>query len=160
MSGLDTPPHAHEPNPRPPGLDPSVRVTSPGGQSELLTLAELQGLSSTEIRGCYIVSTGHGTSGPFRFAGPALLTLAAHCQVGEFQWADIRSGDGFFARISRAETTESRSDAAAVLALSIDGRPMTRSQGLARLIVPSERDDALKQVKWVSEIEFHVESPD
>jgi hypothetical protein len=37
-----------------------------------------------------------------------------------------------------------------LLATHIDGRPMTRKEGLVRLIVPSERDDALRQVKWVS----------
>jgi hypothetical protein len=29
---------------------------------------------------------------------------------------------------------------------------LTRAQGLVRLIVPHERDDALRQVKWVTRI--------
>ena len=39
-----------------------------------------------------------------------------------------------------------------LLALEIDGRPLSRAQGLVRLVVPGETDDALRQVKWVSEI--------
>jgi hypothetical protein len=32
---------------------------------------------------------------------------------------------------------------------------MTREQGLVRLIVPSEENDALRQVKWVARIDIH-----
>ncbi|MCB0075748.1 MAG: molybdopterin-dependent oxidoreductase [Caldilineaceae bacterium] len=39
-----------------------------------------------------------------------------------------------------------------LLAITLDGQPLTREQGLVRLIVPTETDDALKQVKWVAEI--------
>jgi hypothetical protein len=34
----------------------------------------------------------------------------------------------------------------------MEGQPLTREQGLVRMIVPSERDDALRQVKWVGKI--------
>jgi hypothetical protein len=34
----------------------------------------------------------------------------------------------------------------------LDGAALTREQGLVRLIVPSERDDALRQVKWLATI--------
>jgi hypothetical protein len=33
-----------------------------------------------------------------------------------------------------------------------DGQKLTRRQGLVRLIVPREKDDALRQVKWVGRI--------
>ena len=39
-----------------------------------------------------------------------------------------------------------------LLATHIDGQPLTREAGLVRLIVPAERDDALRQVKWIAEI--------
>ena len=39
-----------------------------------------------------------------------------------------------------------------VLAYALDGQLLSRAQGLVRLIVPSERDDALRQVKWVREV--------
>jgi len=37
----------------------------------------------------------------------------------------------------------------------MDGATLTRAQGLVRLIVPSETDDALRQVKWVGRIEIY-----
>ncbi len=39
-----------------------------------------------------------------------------------------------------------------LLAYIKDGVSLTRAQGLVRLIVPSETDDALRQVKWVGRI--------
>ena len=39
-----------------------------------------------------------------------------------------------------------------LLAYTLDGAPLTREQGLVRLIVPSEIDDALRQVKWLAMI--------
>jgi hypothetical protein len=44
------------------------------------------------------------------------------------------------------------------LALACDGKPLTRTQGLVRLIVPQEDDDALRQVKWVAGIETYANS--
>ncbi|MEZ4676314.1 MAG: hypothetical protein R2932_18990 [Caldilineaceae bacterium] len=42
------------------------------------------------------------------------------------------------------------------MALTLDRQPLTREQGLIRLVVPTERDDALKQVKWVAEIVVYL----
>ena len=39
-----------------------------------------------------------------------------------------------------------------LLAYAINKQQMTRQQGLVRLIVPSAKDDALRQVKWVGRI--------
>jgi DMSO/TMAO reductase YedYZ molybdopterin-dependent catalytic subunit len=39
-----------------------------------------------------------------------------------------------------------------LLAYMLDGAPLARGQGLVRLIVPSETDDALRQVKWLATI--------
>jgi hypothetical protein len=35
---------------------------------------------------------------------------------------------------------------------------MTRKQGLVRLVVPTETDDALRQVKWIAEIRVVTDS--
>ena len=43
-----------------------------------------------------------------------------------------------------------------LLAHIVNGAAMTRAQGLVRLIVPSEIDDALRQVKWVVRVELHA----
>jgi hypothetical protein len=34
----------------------------------------------------------------------------------------------------------------------MDGAPLSRRQGVVRLVVPSEVDDALRQVKWVAAV--------
>jgi hypothetical protein len=39
-----------------------------------------------------------------------------------------------------------------LLALARDGVPLTREQGLVRLVDPRETDDALRQIKWVAQI--------
>lgn len=147
-----SPPHSHEPNPAPPSADPNFAIHSAGNAS-LLTPEVLRSLPQRSVDNCYIVSTGHGTSGPFTFSGVGLLDLVLLYTDGEW-WAaaDVLSADGFRTRISRDELT-SELDRPIILALSIDGEPMSRYEGLVRLIVPGEESDALRQVKWVSEIQ-------
>lgn len=95
---------------------------------------------------CFIISTGHGTSGPFAFTGVTLHDFAQVYITGEWAHVEVISGDGFGCRVWANEAKET------LLAWGIDGRTLTRREGCVRLIVPSERDDALRQVKWVSEI--------
>lgn len=144
------PPHAHDPNPSPPSDDPALLLNGPGGQTRL-TPGDLAALPQQSITDCYIVSTGHGTSGPFTFAGPRLVDVVDQFTGADWTTADVISADGFRARLSAVEL---RAPGArpVLLALRIDGRPLGREEGLVRLIVPDETDDALRQVKWVSEI--------
>jgi hypothetical protein len=143
-------PHSHEPNPVPPGNDPAFRLTVLGGSSWLLTPADLATLSQTAISNCYIVSTGHGSSGPFTFEGVTLGELVAAYFHGPWQDVEIISADGFGTRVLFKELQPGNSTPPILVATQIDGRPMTREEGLVRLIVPSEKDDALRQVKWIS----------
>jgi DMSO/TMAO reductase YedYZ molybdopterin-dependent catalytic subunit len=106
----------------------------------------LQELPQTTVADCYIVSTEHGTSGPFAFTGVTLRDFAQVYVAGQWSQMEVVSGDGFGCRVWAAEAGE------ALLAWEIDGRPLTRREGLVRLIVPAERDDALRQVKWVGEV--------
>jgi hypothetical protein len=107
----------------------------------------------TQVSDCYIVSTGHGTSGPFTFGGVRLVDFLATCLPSSLSWStlDVISGDGFGNRITAAEL-DSQSTRPMLLATDIGGVPMTREAGLVRLIVPNEIDDALRQVKWVGQI--------
>jgi hypothetical protein len=145
-----SPPHAHDPNPTPPSVDPTIILFS-RGDGIRLTPADLDAMPQQSVPGCFIVSTGHGASGPFTFGGVALSYLLERYGDGQWSAADVFSADGFRTRVSRDELR-----AAAVrpilLAMTIDGRALTREEGLVRLIVPSETDDALRQVKWVSTI--------
>ncbi len=145
-----SPPHSHEPNPAPPSDDTSF-VLGSDSLSIILTPDDLRQLPQQTIADCLIVSTGHPSSGPFTFGGVALLSLIDHYVNIPWMEVDVKSDDGFGARLTAVELRQA-GDRPALLALTIDGRPLTRAEGLVRLIVPSETDDALRQVKWVGEI--------
>ena len=147
-------PHSHDPNPEPPSADSSFAFIKPDGTSQQITLADLRALPQVTLPNCYIVSTGHGTSGPFTFGGPTLLNLIESLGVvrGEWQTAEVISADGFGTRVGAAELYGLKPGETILLAIVKDGEEMTRAQGTVRLIVPSERDDALRQVKWIGEV--------
>ncbi len=149
-----TPPYAHDPNPHPPDDDPAL-VLVLGGRRIRLEPADLLALLQIELADCYIVSTGHGTSGPFTFGGVALAELPARYGAGAWRAVDVISADGFRTRLSRDELARFAARPP-LLAMVIDGMAMTRGQGLVRLIVPQETDDALRQVKWVAEVRVLV----
>ena len=67
-------PHRHDPNPEPPPAAVAFTMIWPGGEA-VLAPDDLRRLPSTTVRDCTIVSTGHGTSGPFAFTGTPLLGL-------------------------------------------------------------------------------------
>lgn len=145
-----TPPHSHDPNPEPPSTDATffLRV---GAETILLTPEKLSSLPQRSIADCMIASTGHPPSGPFTFGGVTLLHVVERYVNSSWVEVDVMSEDGFGARLKAAELQQA-AERPALLALTIDGRPLTRPEGLVRLIVPSETDDALRQVKWVGEI--------
>ncbi|MCX7851172.1 MAG: molybdopterin-dependent oxidoreductase [Caldilineales bacterium] len=144
------PPHRHDPNPFPPSDDPTFTLEQPDGSAVRLTVADLRALPAVTVPNCYIVSTGHGTSGPFTFGGVLVRDLLAAYLPAEMPWSAVvvLSGDGFGTRLSAAEVQAEP----VLLAYTVDGRPLTRREGLVRLIVPGETDDALKQVKWVERV--------
>ena len=145
-------PHSHEPNPAPPSPDPTFEFVQPNGRSQPISIKELEGLTAVSVANCYIVSTGHGTSGPFTFTGVPLLALVNHICPDSWSQVEVISADGFGNRVLAKELYEPDPAGPILLAYQMDGQPLTREQGLVRLIVPSERDDALRQVKWVGKI--------
>lgn len=148
-------PHSHDPNPEPPTADPTITLTFPDGRSQSITIAALKALPPLSLTNCYIVSTGHGTSGPFTFSGTALHTLVeaqAH-SLEDYSEIEVISADGFGTRVSKTELEkQSQLPRPILLAWNMDGRPLTRQEGTVRLIVPGETDDALRQVKWIGQI--------
>ncbi len=147
-------PHAHDPNPNPPSIDPSFVLTRPDGTETILAVFDLQALPQTTVSNCTIVSTGHGTSGPFTFTGVRLLDLLQSRVPAEQPWSQVEviSADGFGNRVLAAELFNPDPAGPILLAYMIDGKPMTRTQGLVRMIAPVEKDDALRQVKWVGRL--------
>ncbi|MGL4649123.1 MAG: molybdopterin-dependent oxidoreductase [Caldilineaceae bacterium] len=123
-----------------------------GLATQTLTPDDLARLPQTELAGCRIVSTGHGESGPFRFGGVTLRDLLhALAPTLTPDAVDVVSADGFGARLHLADLSPD-DQRPPLLAIRVDGAPLSRAQGLVRLIVPSETDDALKQVKWVARV--------
>lgn len=153
-------PHSHDPNPAPPSSDPNFMLSLPDGKKGMVKIESLYALPAITLTDCYIVSTGHGTTGPFTFAGPTLLSLIQACTT-ETEWnvVEVVSGDGFGTRVTAKELHEPSSSGPIILAYAIDGQSLERDQGLIRLIVPSERDDALRQVKWVERIHIAPKAP-
>lgn len=145
-------PHAHDPNPAPPSADPTFALVHPDGRRQPITVADLQQLPATAVADCYIVSTGHGTSGPFTFTGVTLFDFLQAYGVENCAHLEVVSADGFGNRVQAAEWSPPNPAGPILLAYGMDGRELTRPQGLVRLIVPAERDDALRQVKWIGEI--------
>lgn len=147
-------PHQHEPNPAPPTDDSTITVTLPDRTQHSVTVANLAQLPLTAIPNCYIVSTGHGTSGPFTFGGVQLRHFIEAYLSPKANWSQVEviSADGFGNRVLAQELTEPDSDRPMLLSYLLNGEPLTREAGLVRLIVPSEKDDALRQVKWVAQI--------
>jgi DMSO/TMAO reductase YedYZ molybdopterin-dependent catalytic subunit len=147
-------PHSHDPNPTPPSDNPDFIFIAPDGAETVISLPALERLPRTTIPNCYIVSTGHGTSGPFTFSGARLLDLIQSCLPPALGWSQVEviSADGFGNRVMAAELLNPDPAGPALLSYNLDGQPLTRQQGLVRLIVPSEKDDALRQVKWVGRI--------
>ena len=156
--------HAHDPNLLPPEGDGHFVVRIPSGLEIPFTTAALAQLPYSEIDGCLIVSTGHGTSGPFTFGGVLLTDLLSHVlgqAVGQaagqaegltaLRQVDVISADGFGTRLFPAHLAGGEP---ILLAYRRDGQLLTRAQGLVRLVVPTERDDALRQVKWVARVEI------
>lgn len=146
--------HSHAPNPHPPPGDATMRWLA-AGQERLLTPEFLTILPRVEVAGCFIVSTGHGASGPFTFGGVALRDLLAVLLPADYTWrhVDVVSADGFGTRLTPEEVLSAPAEYPVLLADTLDGAPLTRAAGLVRLIVPGETDDALKQVKWIARIE-------
>ena len=144
-------PHSHEPNPVPPSDNASFVLWLVNGRSHTITPDILKKLPTISIPDCYIVSTGHGTTGPFIFTGTRLVDLIQAYETNAWTQAEIISADGFGSRVL-AEELYAQTDRPILLAHSINGAKMARQQGLVRLIVPSEKDDALRQVKWIGQI--------
>jgi hypothetical protein len=145
-------PHSHDPNPEPPLGDGAFRLSLPDGREVAITPAELRALPRSAVANCFIVSTGHGTSGPFTFSGVRLLDLVVAFHPAGWSQAEVISADGFGNRVTAGELLAPHPAGPILLADEVDGRPLSRAQGLVRLIVPSESDDALRQVKWIGRI--------
>ena len=148
-------PHSHEPNLVVPKGDGRFVLRVENGRTHHIAPADLRAFTAVTVENSFIVSTGHGTSGPFTFSGVRLLDLVTRFASGEWSQVAVVSADGFGSRVMREELEQANAFGPILLAYVLDGKPLSREQGLVRLIVPSERDDALRQVKWVEGITLY-----
>jgi len=142
-------PHPHDPNPTPPSDDPTLRLVTPTRVARV-TVEELARLDECSLPNSYIVSTGHASSGPYTFTGVPLRAVIDAFAPGQWSAALVISDDGFGTRVTAEEWSADQRPV--LLAHTRDGQSLAREQGLVRLIVPSETDEALRQIKWVGEI--------
>ena len=113
----------------------------------MLGLADLQ-QDYPPTRFFYSYTTDHGDHGPYLLEGVTLKDLLA--KVPAWSQVEVISADGFGNRVFRSELNAG--DNPVMLYYRSDGELLTRQNGLLRLVVPSETDNALRQVKWVREL--------
>lgn len=145
-------PHSHDNNPQPPHNDPTITLHGPAGQTTIITLPALLSAYPPAVIPAYRYTTDHGQHGPYRLEGVRLLDLVEQEIGRDVAWREVAvvSADGFGNRLTRAELMAA--DEPVLLCTRADGRPLSRRHGLVRLVVPSERDNALRQIKWVEVI--------
>lgn len=137
-------PHSHSNNTTPPDDNTDISLLLPAGEVKTLTLEALQQYPATHFAYSYV--TDHGTHGPYQLTGVRLLDL-----LDGVSWAQLEviSADGFGNRILREELG---ADNLVMLYYASNGELLSRQNGLVRLVVPSETDNALRQIKWVREV--------
>ena len=135
-------PHSHNNNELPPNDDPTLTVIRPNNKRTTYTLTTLATLPQSQLT--YSFATDHGIHGPYLLSGVALRDLVGDAVFSEIE---VVSADGFGNRIFAAELGEDRP---ILLCTHSDGQPLQRKNGLVRLVVPSEIDNALRQIKWVN----------
>ncbi len=142
-------PHSHDNNVKPPHADPAIMLILPTLELHTLTLADLRELPRTQF--AYSYTTDHGQHGPYQLEGVTLADLLGQYWPGPFTSVEVMSADQFGNRLFPDELMGGKYDPPLLCDMS-DGESLTRENGLVRLVVPSETDNALRQVKWVATI--------
>ena len=138
-------PHRHTNNTVVPSGDPGITLHL-GQTRKHLSLEELQRYPATTLT--YSYTTDHGDHGPYELTG-TLLSDLVEAFYSAWTAAEVLSADGFGNRVVRREVgPENR----VLLCYRANGEPLSREHGLVRLVVPSETDNALRQIKWIRDI--------
>lgn len=144
-------PHAHDNNEHPPDERLDIVVTRPDGSQFTLTPEQLAAYPPAVVPD-YEYTTDHGQHGPYRLTGVALLELIQQEIRQDWTQVEVISADGFGNRIFRPELENPVTAGPILLCIASNNRPLRRAEGAIRLVVPSETDNALRQIKWVREI--------
>lgn len=142
-------PHSHDNNVLPPGDDASIALFLPDGSQQQISLEALRQLPRTSF--AYEYHTDHGVHGPYQLVGVSLRDLIEGSWSERWRQVEVLSADDFGNRIFADEVLSDEGDPI-LLSYESDGVALRREHGLVRLVVPSETDNALRQVKWVAKI--------
>ena len=145
-------PHSHDNNPTPPDHDLTLTLVRPNGTRHTITAEALRREYPTAEIPAYGYTTDHGRHGPYHLRGVALLTLIQQEVAEAWTAVVVLSADGFGNQLTAAELQNPDPAGPVLLCYESDGRPLGREQRTIRLVVPSETDNALRQVKWVREV--------
>lgn len=141
-------PHAHPNNDQIPSNDTTIRLLLDGKFLRLLTLETLATYPQHIVT--YSYTTDHGVHGPYELAGVVLDALISADTYQSLREIEVVSADGFGNRIFVAELKQQTQPI--LLCTHSNSSQLTRQRGLIRLLVPSETDNALRQIKWVETI--------
>ena len=147
-------PHSHDNNLTPPDYDPTLILTVPDGDEISISLVDLMVEYPESTIPAYQYMTDHGMHGPYRLDGVRLIDLInAHIKPDtRYSSVEVVSADGFGNRILPDELVDVSPAGPILLCYRSNGEPLGRRHGLVRLVVPSETDNALRQIKWVRRI--------
>ncbi len=145
--------HSHDNNTILPDYDCIISLLLPDQTRVLINLERLATSYPQSVIANYRYTTDHGPHGPYRLGGVALSDLIRVECPKHLLWsqAEVVSADGYGNRILAHELNETAADPILLCTHSND-QPVTLKQGLIRLVVPSETDNALRQIKWVQTI--------
>lgn len=142
--------HSHDNNIELPDYNGRIQLIHPNGRTQ--TINDLSPYPIATIP-TYSYTTDHGRHGPYKLTGVALRDLLTTELATGTAWtqAEVISADGYGNRIWAKELQNNPADPI-LLCTHSNGRELTRQQGAIRLVVPSETDNALRQIKWVQTI--------
>lgn len=140
-------PERHHNTTTPPDADETLFLSWNGGSLKL-SLPELKTYPQTNYAYSYV--TNHGNHGPYQLTGVSLRDLITAEVMADWSEVTVLSADGFGNRLSRDEVL---TQPPPMLYYLSDGGLLSRQNGLIRLVVPSEIDNALRQIKWVREVQ-------
>lgn len=144
-------PHSHDNNPSPPDNDTAIRLIDPAGKQNIIPLGKLLKDYPQWTIPTYTYTTDHGQHGPYRLEGVRLLDLIDQNLDLPWNQVEVVSADGFGNHLLRSELAPPKEDPV-LLCTRSNGEQLQRQHGLVRLVVPSETDNALRQIKWVRQI--------
>lgn len=146
-------PHSHDNNPEPPYIDPTMILMGPDGRQKTISLADLMADYEQTTIPAYTYMTDHGMHGPYKLEGVGLMDLINQELGAAAEWHEVEviSADEFGNRLYRHELVPADFPPV-LLCHRSNNDQLRRIQGLVRLVVPSETDNALRQIKWVREI--------